>query len=86
MVYFVYVIYNPENNKIYIGQTLDLKKRLEQHNDHSFKKFTSRYPGNWNLVHKELFSSRKEVVLREKQLKSFRGREFIRLKINNIRE
>ncbi|MDD5721209.1 MAG: GIY-YIG nuclease family protein [Candidatus Pacebacteria bacterium] len=83
MNYYVYVIYNHRNNKIYIGQTINLVKRLKQHNDSSFKKFTSRYSGEWVLVHKESLASRSEAVVREKQLKSYQGRKFIKSKIIN---
>ena len=81
MEYFVYAIYNIQNDKIYIGQTVDLVVRLKQHNDYSFKKFTSRYSGGWVVVHQEVFKSRKEAVKREKELKSYQGRKFIKNKI-----
>ena len=84
MSYFVYAIYNPQNDKIYIGQTVDLVARLSQHNDSSFKKFTSRYSGNWTLVYKESFRSRSEAIKREKQLKSYQGRRFVKNKIKNL--
>jgi putative endonuclease len=85
MSFFVYAIYNTTHDKIYIGQTIDLIARLKQHNDPSFKKFTSRYSGDWILIYHELFSSRVEAVKREKQLKSYQGRKFIKNKIT-IRE
>ena len=81
--YFIYAIYNNKNNKIYIGQTADLVARLKQHNDSSFKKFTSRYSGEWVLIHEELFPTRSEAIAREKQLKSYQGRKFVREKIIN---
>jgi predicted GIY-YIG superfamily endonuclease len=31
---YVYVIYNCKHNKFYIGETNDLKERLQAHNDH----------------------------------------------------
>ena len=83
MIYYVYVIYNHPNDKIYIGQTIDLIARLKQHNDSSFKKFTSRYSGEWILVYKESLESRSKAIIREKQLKSYRGRKFIRNKLTN---
>ena len=80
---FVYVLYNFQNDKIYIGQTIDLIARVKQHNDSSFKKFTSRYSGEWVLIYKELLPCRSEAVKREKQLKSYQGRMFIKNKIKN---
>lgn len=84
MDYYVYAIYNHQNKKIYIGQTINLIVRLKQHNDSSFKKFTSRYSGNWVLIYKELLPGRSEAVAREKQLKSYQGRKFIKDKVESF--
>lgn len=77
-MFSVYVIYNSDNNKVYIGQTEDLEKRLLVHNNHSLGGYTSRFPGKWELIYKESVTTRSEALIREKQLKSFRGREYIR--------
>ena len=79
-MYYVYVLQNKESNKIYIGQTSNLEKRIRQHNDSEFDKrsFTKLNKGEWLLVHKEDFETRKEAMKREKELKSSRGRDFIK--------
>lgn len=76
--YTVYAIYNKEHNKIYIGQTGDLFQRLQMHNEHVFRGYTSSFSGEWIIIYKETFQTRQKAIVREKQLKSFRGREFIR--------
>ena len=76
---YVYAIYNKKHGKIYIGQCEDLERRLEMHNEKIFKNsYTARFSGIWILIYKEMASDRKGALLREKQLKSFRGREFIK--------
>ncbi len=76
---FVYAIYNAKNDKIYIGQTDNLALRLKMHNNKTFKtSFTSRFEGEWILVYSGEVKDRKEALIREKQLKSYRGRESIR--------
>ena len=78
-MYYIYAVYNQENNKIYIGQTEDLEKRLTLHNNKKFKdSYTSRFSGKWNLIYKEEVNTRKEALVREKQLKSYQGRQFIK--------
>ncbi len=77
-MYFVYAIHNHKNNKIYIGQTKDLATRLKLHEEKLFKGFTARFDGEWKLIYKEQVSDRKEALKRERQLKSYRGREFIK--------
>ena len=82
-MYSVYAIFNPKNQKIYIGQSKDLENRLKLHQEKIFKNsYTSRFDGEWTLIYKEKFKTRKEAIAREKQLKSYRGREFIKSKIN----
>lgn len=82
-MHYVYVLQNKKRNKIYIGQTSNLEKRIRQHNDLGFDKrsFTKLNKGKWLLVYKEDFETRTEVMKREKELKSSRGRDFIRTKI-----
>lgn len=78
-MYIVYAIYNKDNDKVYVGQTDDLTRRLELHNNKFFKNsFTSRYSGKWELIYKEEAANRSEAVKREKQLKSYQGRQFIK--------
>jgi putative endonuclease len=77
-MYHVYAIYNHMARKLYIGQTQDLSQRLVQHNERTFIGYTSRFHGEWKLIYKESVATRSEALKREKQLKSFRGREFIK--------
>ncbi|MEK7498168.1 MAG: GIY-YIG nuclease family protein [Patescibacteria group bacterium] len=78
-MYYVYALFNRENSKIYIGQTESLKVRVGLHNNKIFENsYTSRFSGRWELIYKEELLSRKEALRREKQLKSYRGREFVK--------
>ena len=77
-MYSVYAIFNPKYRKIYIGQSKNLKDRLKLHKEKAFKNsYTARFNGKWTLIYREDFKTRKEVLTREKQLKSFQGRKFI---------
>ena len=77
-VYIVYAIYNPQHNKIYIGQTVDMPRRLAQHNAHQFKGYTARFAGEWIVIYTESVSTRSEALKRERQLKSGNGRAYIK--------
>lgn len=77
-MYTIYSVYNKTAKKFYIGQTKDIKARIRLHNDRTFKNYTSRFPGKWELIYEESAATRLEALRREKQLKSFRGREFIK--------
>jgi len=77
-MFYVYALYNKKNDKIYIGQAGNLDKRLAEHNNKLGNHFTAKLDGEWILVYKENLNSRTEAIKREKQLKSYRGREFIK--------
>ncbi len=82
MSYCVYVLINPQDN-IYIGHTNDLARRLQQHNDPEFRGtlHTKRHSGPWRMIHSEEYATRAEAMVREKQLKTSRGRAWIRRKL-----
>ncbi|KKR76087.1 MAG: GIY-YIG catalytic domain protein [Candidatus Curtissbacteria bacterium GW2011_GWD1_40_8] len=79
MMYYVYALYNRKHDKIYIGQTKDLQTRIDLHNKREFKNsYTARLDGEWILIYSEQILDRTQALKREKQLKSYRGREFIK--------
>ena len=80
MPFYTYVLHSSEHNKIYIGQSSDLEKRLWEHNS-GLSKYTKRYMP-WVIVYKEELTSRSEAMKREKEIKSQKGREFIWKLIN----
>ena len=75
MNYFTYALYSKTFHKIYVGQTMNLEKRLEEHNS-GLSNYTKRYIP-WEIIYTENHQTRSDAVLREKQLKSQKGREFI---------
>ena len=80
-MFFAYAIHNKIRDKIYIGHTSDLEMRINRHNKllpTKLKSYTSKNNGFWRLIHKEEFFTRREAMKREKELKSSRGRQFIK--------
>ncbi len=63
-------------DRLYIGQTQDLEKRLAEHRQGD--SFYARRSHDWELVYQEEFLSRGRSMLREKELKTGVGREFLR--------
>ena len=80
-MFTVYALHSEKYDKIYIGYTSDLEQRLLSHNKLATKGWTSRFRP-WTLIHKEEFASKAVAMKREKQLKSSRGRAYIRTLIN----
>jgi len=82
MINFVYALYSPLLNSIYIGQTQNIQHRIKQHNS-GYSKYTSR-TNDWILVYSEECATKSLALKREKQLKTAKGRSFIWEKVNNF--
>ena len=80
-MFTTYVLYSRKYDKIYVGQTSDLERRIEQHNSGKHR-YTKRYIP-WQVIYTEQFQTRSEAMIREKELKSHQGRNFIRNKLLN---
>jgi len=76
-MFTVYVLHSGKHDKIYIGFTSNLEQRLKSHNELGKKGWTIKFRP-WTLVHHESYESKAEAMHREKQLKSAKGRQFIR--------
>jgi putative endonuclease len=74
-MYHVYVLVSSKDNQYYIGQTRNIAKRLERHNNGFVKSTRNRRP--LTLIHSETYSTRAEAMKREKFLKSGEGHRFI---------
>ena len=85
-MFTVYVIHN-EHGKIYIGYTADLPTRMKRHTlqaKSKKKSYTYKNHGDWRIIYTEEYPTRKEAMMREKQLKSYQGRRFIKQKIQDM--
>jgi len=78
-MFFTYVLYSRKFDKIYIGQTNNLRLRLEEHNSGMSKSTKRDTP--WEIIYFEKYETRSEAMKREKQLKSHTGRDFIRKEV-----
>ena len=64
-------------NRYYIGQTMDLSKRLEEHNSHHFKKASTKIAEDWEIFHFISCTSRSQAILIEKHIKRARKRKYL---------
>ncbi|UCC22420.1 MAG: GIY-YIG nuclease family protein [Planctomycetota bacterium] len=82
MVFFVYILESQSTGRHYIGQTDNIARRLEEHNDpeHKLSKYTSKQGGPWKLIYTEEHPSRPAAVKREHWLKSRSGRRWVESK------
>ena len=73
----VYVLYSEKYNKIYVGMTSNLEERFKSHNELGKKGWTINFRP-WVIVYTEEYEEKSAALKREKQLKSAKGRLFIR--------
>ena len=76
-MHYVYALYSKDFNKIYIGYSSDVNRRLESHNHKNNTHWTSKFQP-WIIIYTEEHEIKAMAMKREKQLKSERGRQFIR--------
>jgi len=76
-MFTTYVLYSVGYNKIYIGYTSDIVERLKSQNVLATKGYTIKFRP-WIIVYTEDFELKSDATKREKELKSSRGRNFIR--------
>ena len=70
---FTYIL-ECSDGTFYTGWTIDLEKRLQSHNAGKGSKYTrARLPVR--LAHQEIFSSRKEAMQREYEIKQLNRKE-----------
>ncbi|MGR6087188.1 MAG: GIY-YIG nuclease family protein [Arcticibacter sp.] len=73
-MFWTYAIFSEKSNKIYVGHTNDLQRRINEHNGLTeFKYWTTSYRP-WKLFYSIFFETRSQAMAEEKWLKSGVGR------------
>ena len=71
-MFYIYAIKSLASNRIYVGQSENVIKRLQQHNEGKVRSTSSDRP--WILVARQSVGSREEARWTEYQLKQSRGK------------
>jgi len=75
-VYYIYALKSEKDMGFYTGYTKDLKLRFEQHNKGFVESTKDRRP--LKLIYYEAYLSQQDATKREKHLKSYHGRMFLK--------
>jgi putative endonuclease len=76
-MYYIYILRSYKDGKLYIGQTKNLPRRIAEHNLGMCRSTKSRIP--FELEYYEIYITRGEAMKREKELKSGKYRERIKM-------
>ena len=78
-MFYVYVLESETVSILYIGFTVDLMKRLEEHNK-GLSNFTRKYKP-WKLIYYEACVNEKDAKRREKYLKTTQGGRLLKRRL-----
>lgn len=78
-MYYTYVLRSQKDNKLYVGFSVDLKKRFREHDQRLVGATKSRRP--LELVYYEACLSKSKAIAREKYFKTGFGRGFLKNRI-----
>jgi len=82
MYYYTYVLQSINDMNFYRGYTKDLKLRFEQHNKGLVESTKERRP--FKLVYYEACLNQDDAVRREKYLKSYHGKMFLKGRLKSF--
>ncbi|PCI19724.1 excinuclease ABC subunit C [Candidatus Wolfebacteria bacterium] len=79
--YYIYVLQSLRDKKLYIGYTKDLKSRFENHNKGMVGSTKDRRP--LELIYSEVCLNKNDALHREKYLKTYKGKLFLRNRLKS---
>ena len=80
-MYYTYVLYSLKDEKLYTGFTKELKLRFEQHKKGLVESTRGRRP--LKLIYYEACLDKNDAARREKYLKTYHGKMFIKRRIKS---
>ena len=80
-MYYTYVLHSKKDGKFYTGFTQDLNLRFEQHDKGQVESTKDRRP--LELVYYEACLNRSDATHREKYLKTYHGKAYIKKRLKS---
>ena len=80
-MFYTYVLRSENDGKFYVGFTKNLELRFEQHNNGLVESTRHRRP--LELIYYEACLSRDDATKREKYLKSYHGKMFLKNRLKS---
>lgn len=81
MFYYTYILKSLKDGKFYTGYTKNLKSRFEQHNKGLAESTKDRRP--LKLIYYEACLNQQDATHREKYLKTYHGKMFIKNRLKS---
>ena len=75
--FFVYILYSASRDSFYIGQSLDLENRLEEHVSHVKDIAFTKRADDWIVYYSLECISRHQAILTENHIKKMKSRQYL---------
>ena len=76
-MYYVYILYSNSQNSYYIGQTLDIEQRINEHNSGKYSGSFTKIATDWKLFFKITCKSRTQAIKIETHIKKMKSRKYL---------
>ena len=76
-MYTVYILYSKALDRYYIGQTMDINNRIEEHNSEKYDDSYTKRACDWRLYFSILCQNRTEAIKIEHHIKKMHSRVFL---------
>ena len=83
MYYHVYVLQSTKDRHWYTGFTVDLRKRLKEHNEGKYESWT-KGRGPFELIYYEASKNKQDAKNREKYLKTCMGKRYLKNRLKRF--
>ena len=75
-MFYIYIIYSKNIDAFYVGQTIDLIKRIEEHNSKFYENTYTSKVNDWILYFSMECESKKQSILIESHIKRMKSRKY----------
>ncbi len=79
---YTYVLRSKHDNKLYVGYTNDLRKRLNEHNDGKVRSTKGRTP--FEIIYYEVCINKHDALARERYLKTGMGKRYLKNRLKRF--
>ena len=80
-MYYVYILFSLKDNKLYVGYTNNLRRRMSEHKNGMSLATSNRRP--LGLIYYEAYMNQRDAMSREKYYKTGWGRNYIKKILRN---
>lgn len=75
-MFYVYILQSEAKNRLYVGKTVDLKRRIAEHN--AGQKVSTKAYRSWVVIFYDAYIKSSDASRRERYLKTTQGHQAIR--------